>query len=235
VANVWFNARQGALASEFDIPRKRPPPGGAAAVLQSPKVGLNVIAVEGDTAADLRAGPGHRPGTPLPGKLGNSVIVGHREGWGGPFGSLHLLKKGDLIVAQARGGADKVVYEVKEKAIVKPDDVRYFARSTDYRLTLVTATGGRVSSDHLVVVAVSGEPGRLLRPRHLRDSITKDSSLLNRTFMLGLLAIALASVAFVQLRRRHRLGATLAVAMPLGIAGLFGLLLDFDLLLSPLR
>jgi sortase A len=235
VAKVWYNSRQRHLRADFQIPEKRPAIGDAAAILQSPKIGLNVIVVEGDSAGELRGAPGHRPESPLPGKLGNSVIVGHRAGWGGPFGDLDKLHNGDLLVSQARGGSDKVVFTVREKAVVQSGDARYLARSNDYRLTLVTATGGNVSSDSLVVVATSGDPGELLPSRHVRAALSKDSPFLNTTFILALAAIAAAAIAFVQLRRRHRLGATLVVVVPLTIAGLVGVLLQADLLLSPLR
>ena len=38
---------------------------------------LNVVIGQGVGTPQLRAGPGHEPGTPLPGALGNSVIYGH--------------------------------------------------------------------------------------------------------------------------------------------------------------
>ena len=235
VAKTWFHARQRQLAAEFDVPRRTPAPGGAAAILQVKRLGINVVVVEGDGSGDLRAGPGHRPESPLPGKRGNSVIVGHRSGWGGPFKDLHKLKRGDLIVTQARGSSEKVVFTVKAVTPVHDDDVHLLAPSTDYRLTLVTATGGNVSSDHLMVVAISGERGKLARAHVHRTEIAKVSSVFNLTFMFALLALALAAVAFVQLRRRHSLGATLVVVIPLALAGIFAMLLTADLLLSPLR
>ena len=127
------------------------------------------------------------------------------------------------------------MFTVKVVTPVHDDDFHLLAPSTDYRLTLVTATGGNVSSDHLMVVAISGERGKLTRARVHRTEIAKVSSFFNLTFMFASLALALAAVAFVQLCRRHRLGATLVVVIPLTLAGIFGLLLTADLLLSPLR
>src|SRR5918999_5169633 len=43
--------------------------------LEIPKLGVDVIVVEGTTAAALRAGAGHYPKTPLPGEAGNVAIA----------------------------------------------------------------------------------------------------------------------------------------------------------------
>ena len=85
VTGVWYHTRQRQLATDFKVGRTQLAPGDVAAVLQIPRLDVNVYVVEGDAVAQLRSGPGHRPGTPLPGKVGNSVIVGHRKGWGHPF------------------------------------------------------------------------------------------------------------------------------------------------------
>src|SRR5487761_2787659 len=37
---------------------------------------------EGVAEGDLSLGPGHYPGTPLPGEKGNVAIAGHRTTWG---------------------------------------------------------------------------------------------------------------------------------------------------------
>ena len=55
---------------------------------------MNLVVAEGDSPQQLRSGPGHRIGTPLPGKVGNSVIFGHRTGWGGPLSDLGTLEDG---------------------------------------------------------------------------------------------------------------------------------------------
>ena len=42
-------------------------------------------------------GPGHYPGTPLPGQIGNAAIAGHRTTHGAPFYRINELAKGDRI------------------------------------------------------------------------------------------------------------------------------------------
>lgn len=50
----------------------------------------------------LAAGPGHYPGTALPGALGNVAIAGHRVGHGAPFDAAGELQSCDAIVLEDR-------------------------------------------------------------------------------------------------------------------------------------
>ncbi len=50
-----------------------------------------MVVVEGTGADQLRSGPGHYPGTPLPGETGNVAIAGHRTTYLHPFYNLNEL------------------------------------------------------------------------------------------------------------------------------------------------
>ena len=68
------------------------------AVLQLPKglivlPGLDMAFVQGVSLAALQRGPGHYPGTPLPGQAGNVAIAGHRTTYLHPFWALDQLRK----------------------------------------------------------------------------------------------------------------------------------------------
>jgi sortase A len=65
--------------------------------LRIPDAGTDVIIVEGTGGSALRAGAGHYPGTPLPGRPGNVAIAGHRTTYGKPFANLDRLRIGALI------------------------------------------------------------------------------------------------------------------------------------------
>ena len=52
------------------------------------------------TVADLKEGPGHYPGTPLPGQAGNSAIAGHRTTYGAPFNRIDELVTFDALSAE---------------------------------------------------------------------------------------------------------------------------------------
>ncbi len=83
-----------------------------------PRIGLNVSFGEGVYAAALDHGPGHWPGTVLPGQEGNSVLSGHRNTHTAPFKYLNLLRHGDKIVITVKG-RKPVTFQVKKTTIVR--------------------------------------------------------------------------------------------------------------------
>lgn len=60
-------------------------------------VGLDEVVVEGVDRAQLEAGPGHVPGTALPGEAGNSVISAHRDRH---FHALGKVELGDTVITE---------------------------------------------------------------------------------------------------------------------------------------
>ena len=77
--------------------------------------------VQGVSLADLQRGPGHYPGTALPGETGNFAVAGHRTTYGAPFFNLDQLRKGDEVIVTARGGK-RYTYRVRSQEIVQPSD-----------------------------------------------------------------------------------------------------------------
>ena len=57
----------------------------------------NVVVVEGTSSSDLLEGPGHLRDSPLPGQLGESIVMGKSATAGAPFGGIARLRKGDVI------------------------------------------------------------------------------------------------------------------------------------------
>jgi sortase A len=233
VAQTWYHARQHQLLTDFQTPHRGLPLGGAAALLQIQRLHATLVVVEGDAAAELRSGPGHHAGTPLPGRRGNSIILGHQSGWGGPFGDLGTLKRGNHLVTQLRG-AKPVVYTITAVKHVSPSDRSLTGQSKDYRLTLITGDGGLLSNQRLVVQAVSGDR---LDPHRLGPVVrVPDGSLIvNAAMGIAAAAFVSAAAAAWYLRRHYRIAALLAVTVPLVLAGLLALLIDLDQLLPPLR
>ncbi|HVB27236.1 MAG TPA: class E sortase [Mycobacteriales bacterium] len=108
-----------------------PPLGDGLAILRIPRLGrsyLKVI-VEGVDHEDLKRGPGHYPGTALPGQIGNFVVSGHRTTYGEPFNRLAELRLGDAIVIETR--ADFYTYDVSSIEIVDPTDMAVIAPVPD--------------------------------------------------------------------------------------------------------
>lgn len=100
------------------LPDTAPDYGSAVAVLQIPKLGLTQVVVEGVASNFTQSGPGHVPGTVLPGQFGESTIVGRRTTFGAPFFNIGSLKTGDVIKVITVEGPS--VYKVvgKKKAQV---------------------------------------------------------------------------------------------------------------------
>lgn len=74
-----------------------PPAGAPVAQLIVPRLALDEVVVEGVEEKQLRAGPGHLPGSAMPGLVGNSVISAHRDRH---FNKLKSLRIGDTIITQ---------------------------------------------------------------------------------------------------------------------------------------
>lgn len=85
-------------------PIKNPPPGSAIAILRIPRLGKNYkfVVVQGTSTADLIKGPGHYPGTAMPGQVGNFAVAGHRTTYLHPFYNINELRVGDPIVLETR-------------------------------------------------------------------------------------------------------------------------------------
>ncbi|MGD9705339.1 MAG: sortase [Acidimicrobiia bacterium] len=89
------------------------------ATIEIPKIGIAKKMFEGVTLGTLDHGPGHWPGSALPGQIGNMVVAGHRMSHDRPFRDLDLLVPGDeMALSDATG---RHVYRVVSTEIVQPD------------------------------------------------------------------------------------------------------------------
>lgn len=131
-----------------DVPAEGQPIG----IIQIPKIGLDIVVVEGTGTADLRLGPGHYPGTPLPGQPGNSAIAGHRTTYLRPFYNLNEMAKGDPIFVTTTQG--RFEYDVTQAPFpVSPNDVAVIAPTSTPELTLTTCNPRFSASQRLVIQA----------------------------------------------------------------------------------
>lgn len=121
------------------------------ATMRVPGLDLEAVVFEGVTTSTLTKGPGHIPGTPLPGQPGNSVISGHRTTYGRPFYDFDLLSPGDRIEVETAIGSH--VYEVRESFIVKPTDVWVVDDRPGAWLTLTTCHPKFSARERLIVTA----------------------------------------------------------------------------------
>jgi sortase A len=103
--------------------------------IEIPKIALDHAFYEGAELPNLHWGPGHWPGTALPGQFGNTVIAGHRVSHTRPFLDIDQLVPGDQIILTTRDG--RFVYEVTGHEIVTSEDVRIADPTLTPTLTLM--------------------------------------------------------------------------------------------------
>ncbi len=133
-------------------PRNWPPAkGGPEGRVTIPAIGVDQVFVEGTGTAELRRGPGHYTGTPLPGQAGNVALAGHRTTYGAPFNKLDRLHPGDKIMVTTVQGSFQ--YDVRHSFVVKPSAVWVIGPASSNQLTLTTCTPRFSASRRLIVQA----------------------------------------------------------------------------------
>ncbi len=184
-----------------------PEVGDATAILDLGPLRARQVVVEGVGPDQTRQGPGHVPGTAGLGQPGNSVVVGRRSGWGGPFDRLGDLRRGDQVVATTvQGQTVYVVRSVEERTL---DPEALYGPTDDDRLTLVTsASRAPWARDRAIVVEAFVE-GRPFAPTPqggrtaTADGRRGDQNGLAPLVLFGL-GYAAAAVAAAVLYRRWR-------------------------------
>ena len=106
--------------------------GAAVARLIIPSIGLDEIVVEGVGDAELNAGPGHLPGSVMPGDVGNAVISAHRDRH---FSTLGDLGIGDTLYTETASG--RSAWIVSKRRVVGAGKPALFS-SDEPVLTLTT-------------------------------------------------------------------------------------------------
>ncbi len=199
-----------------------PPEGTAVDHLTIDKIHVDAYVVEGVTEEALKQGPGHYPGTPLPGEPGNAAIAGHRTTYGAPFFNLDQLASGDEILITNKAGKT-FHYLVFQTEIVKPTDVAVIANTPDNRLTLTTCNPRYSAANRLIVVAkltdVPVTPPPTIAPPVIKAAVnlgTGDHSAWPPTLEYGLAFVALwVGIRLWAARRRYWKWIPFVVGIPI--------------------
>jgi sortase A len=158
--NLYQSHVEGQLADELASPGTRQAYlqhrigiGQSLTRLRIPRIGTNVVVVEGTTESALRAGAGHYPETPLPCTNGNVSIAGHRTTYGKPFADVDRLRPGDTITLKTPIGS--CTYAVSQPPFeVSPTDLSVVAPTMGPTLTLTSCTPKGLAINRIVVKAV---------------------------------------------------------------------------------
>jgi sortase A len=144
--NLYQDYRQGQLRHQLASPSLRQAylthtvaVGDSLTRIRIPKLGVDVVVVEGTSESALRAGAGHHPETPLPCSVGNVGIAGHRTTYGKPFNQINELAPGDQIFLDTPVGS--CTYQVaKAPFVVYPNDFSVVAPPPDPTARWLTLT-----------------------------------------------------------------------------------------------
>ena len=106
----------------------------AVGMIVIPKINLVHPIFEGIEEPVIHWGPGHWPGSAMPGGRGNAVFAGHRVTHTRPFLDIDRLAPGDQIIFHLATGT--YTYEITDHIIVGPQDVWIVNPTTAPTVTL---------------------------------------------------------------------------------------------------
>jgi sortase A len=118
------------------------------AFIRIPKFGSHwrFAIVQGTSLAQLADGPGHVPGTQMPGQLGNFAVAAHDITAGNPFLHLRTLRRGDLVIVSTVNATYRYrvltehVVPYTDSSVLDPVPGHLDARPTKPLITLITCT-----------------------------------------------------------------------------------------------
>jgi sortase A len=123
--------------------------------IEIPALKVDETMYEGIRLTTLDRGPGHWPGTAMPGQVGNVVIAGHRVSHSKPFRNVDRLVAGDEVVFNTADG--RFVYTVVSQEIVKPDALYIVDQTPDKTATLFACHPPGSTRERIVVHLVLDE------------------------------------------------------------------------------
>ena len=114
-------AAQRTIAAEARRYRRRAKQGRAIGRIKIPRLGLNMVVVEGTDHGSLTKGPGRDVRSYMPGENRLVYIAGHRTTYLAPFAHIERLRRGDRVTVQMPYATFQ--YRVTGHRIVAEDDL----------------------------------------------------------------------------------------------------------------
>lgn len=217
-------ANASAPVGPVDADGKVVPLGTPVALLDIPELGLRQVVAEGTSSSVLMSGPGHLPGTVLPGQAGISVIMGRRALYGGPFHYLDQLRPKDTFtVTTGQAVSTYRVIDVRRANDPLPPDIQV----NQGRLTLMTADGGTyIPTDILrvdteLISKVQPTPARLFDTNPPNENALAGEPAAWMQLVLWAQALVLVAIGLTWARLRWGARQAWLVGVPtLGMLGL---------------
>ncbi|MEI8240558.1 MAG: class E sortase [Actinomycetota bacterium] len=117
--------------------------------IEIPKLGVKKDLLEGVSLTVLDQGPGHWPGTAMPGHVGNVVVAGHRTSHDRPFRHIDELVVGDQVILTTKDG--RFVYKVTSSEVVFPNAIHIIDQTSTRTATLFACTPPGSTRQRLVI------------------------------------------------------------------------------------
>ena len=113
-----------------------------------PKINLLHPIFEGVWLTVVDHGPGHWPGSAMPGHRGNAVFAGHRVTHTHPFYDMDLLAPGDKVIFDMPDGT--FTYAITSITIVQPEDLGIITPTATPTITLFACNPKHSAAQRIV-------------------------------------------------------------------------------------
>ena len=145
IATVSFAAERRSIAREARRYRLGSKRGEAIGRIRVPRMGVNMILVNGTDHDTLKKGPGRDLRTFMPGENRLVYIAGHRTTYLAPFSHIDSLRQGDRITLEVTYGS--LIYTVTRHRIVRATDLSVL-KSPKHELVELQACHPRFFASH---------------------------------------------------------------------------------------
>jgi len=138
-------AERETIAREARLYRSEVHRGDAIGRIRIPRIGLNMVLVNGTDHETLKKGPGRYLGSYMPGENRLVYIAGHRTTYLAPFSHIDDIRKGDTVTLEVPYGT--FVYRISGHRIVSAGDVSVL-RSPRHEVLILQACHPRFFATH---------------------------------------------------------------------------------------
>jgi sortase A len=145
ISGVTQAAERESIAREAKRYRKSSRRGQVIGRLRVPRMGVNMLLVNGTDHDTLKKGPGRDQRTFMPGESRLVYIAGHRTTYLAPFSHIDRLRSGDSVTIQVPYGT--FIYAVTRHRIVKSTDLSVL-RSPRHEVVELQACHPRFFASH---------------------------------------------------------------------------------------